>query len=108
MTEYKFAQASWRIIKEFVGIYGVKIEYNIISKLPPGDIEDAFRFSNITAPLFMQSTRLYYNYYRNPTAWKMLLLKKVAMGYKNLQFYQELEAKIVNHKIMGFKLMSHS
>ena len=32
-SSHMFDQASWRIIKEFVGIYGVKMDYTKITKL---------------------------------------------------------------------------
>ena len=90
MSKHRFDQASWRIIKEFVGIYGLKMDYSAIFKLTASDIHDAMRYSNVIATPFF-TMRRNYNRYRHPIAWKTLLLKKAAMGHKNCQFYQELE-----------------
>ena len=92
MTKHWFDQASWRIIKEFVGIYGIKMDYSTILKLHVSDIHDAMMWTEIIPPTFI------HNYRWVPISWKTLLLKKVAHGYKSRQFYQELQVKIDTYK----------
>tara|TARA_B110000285_G_scaffold233043_1_gene305698 strand:+ start:341 stop:862 length:522 start_codon:yes stop_codon:yes gene_type:complete len=94
---HTFDQASWRIILEFVGIYGVTLNYSTIIKLRASDITDALRWSMAISPLFITTSKRHYIHHQNKTLWKKLLLKKVANGYKNLKFYEELEMKIENH-----------
>ena len=88
MTQHVFDQASWRVIKEFVGIYGIKMDYSTICKLHVGDIHDALRWSEIIPPTFI------YNYHKNPKSWKARLLKRASLGYKSRQFYEELKLKM--------------
>jgi len=87
MKKHTFDQASCRIIKEFVGIYGVKMDYSTILKLHASDIHDAMRWSDIILPTFI------YNHH-NPKSWKSRMLKKVTRGYKSRRFYEEIELKI--------------
>ncbi len=97
MTSHKFDQASWRIILEFWGIYGVNLNYSTIIKLQTCHIHDALRWSRAINPTFIETGKRCYHYHQNVTLWKRLLLKKVANGYKNIQFYEELKMKIENH-----------
>lgn len=94
MNKHTFDQASWRTIKEFAGIYGVKMDYQVVSKLCASDIQDAMMWSGQIDILFIERTRRHRNYYRKPTDWKALLLKKAAMGLKNRVLYEELDVLI--------------
>ena len=87
MTQRVFDQASWRVIKEFVGIYGIKMDYSTILKLHVSDIHDAMRWSDIIPPTLIHN-------YHHPKSWKARMLKRVMRGYKSRQFYEEIKLKI--------------
>ena len=87
MNKHTFDQASWRVIKEFAGVYGVKMDYSTILKLHVSDIHDAMRWSDLIPPTFI------YNHH-NQKSWKLYMLKRVTRGYKSRQFYEEIELKI--------------
>lgn len=86
---HTFDGRSWRIIKEFAGIYGVKINYHNIKELHVSDIYDALRWSwNASIPI----NNLLIS--RDRKQLKIGLLKRAAKGYKNKQFYEELKMKL--------------
>ena len=116
LPPYTFDQRSWRIIKEFTGIYGVKMDYTKIAKLSKDKISKAY-FEHAELPIKPFEVSIVYRakYNRNgkiislapdtPSGtrpfdkgikeWKAIILKKAAQGYKNREFYEEL-AKMVN------------
>jgi len=92
--EHKFAQAPWRIIREFVGIYGVKMDYSRITHIPVSTIEDVMRKSRIINPFVLATMGQDDKYFRRPKAWKSFLLKQISRGYKNDEFYKVLSSHI--------------
>lgn len=113
---HTFDGRSWRIIKEFTGIYGVKMNYSKITKLSREKLSNAyFEEAKLSLDPFDLSIAFLCKYNKkgeiislnpdtpcgtrpfNKTAkqWKALILKRVAQGYKNRQFYEAV-AKMVN------------
>lgn len=113
---HAFDGRSWRIIKEFAGIYGVKMNYSKIAKLSRNKLSNAyFEEAKLSLDQFDLSIAFLCKYNKkgeiislNPDTpcgtrpfnksakqWKTLILKRVAQGYKNRQFYEAL-AKLVN------------
>lgn len=113
-TSHMFDQRSWRIIKEFVGIYGIKMDYSKITKLSRDKLSKAY-FVAGKQPRLEASILIPIQYdimgngYTSDTTdtmlnralrrksaseWKALILKWVAQGYKNRQFYEAV-AKMV-------------
>ena len=113
---HTFDGRSWRIIKEFTGIYGVKMNYSKIAKLSRDKLSNAyFEEAKLSLDPFDLSIAYLCKYNKkgeiisldpdtprgtrpfNKTAkqWKALILKRVAQGYKNRQFYEAV-AKLVN------------
>ena len=114
-NSHKFDQASWRIIKEFVGIYGVKMNYTKIAKLSRDKLSNAyFEEARLSLDTFDLSIAFLCKYNKNggiislkpntpcgtrpldksAKEWKALILKRVAQGYKNRQFYEALAKKV--------------
>ena len=113
-SSHMFDQRSWRIIKEFVGIYGVKMDYTKITKLSRDKLSKAYFVSgkqprleaSILVPIQYDIMGNAYTSHTTDTMfnralkrksaseWKALLLKWVAQGYKNRQFYEAV-AKMV-------------
>jgi len=109
----RFDQASWRVIKEFVGIYGVKMDYTKIAKLSRDKLSNAY-FKEGKLPLLTVQVSWSVNFdasgnsmwgkeafkqidaTKSQTAkeWKATILKRAAQGYKNRQFYEAV-AKMV-------------
>ena len=113
-SSHMFDQRSWRIIKEFTGIYGVKMDYTKIAKLSRDKLSKAYFVagkqprpetsilvpiqydimgnaytSHTTDKMLNQALRR-----KSASEWKALILKWVAQGYKNRQFYEAV-AKMV-------------
>jgi hypothetical protein len=106
---HTFDQASWRVIKEFVGIYGVKLNYAKIKNLSRNKLSDAY-FKEGKLPLItvQVSWSVTFDASGNSTwseeafkqidttksqkgaEWKATILKRAAQGYKNRQFYEAL------------------
>ena len=124
LSPHMFDQRSWRLIKEFTGIYGIKMNYSKIAKLSKDKITKAyFQVAKLPIKPFEVSIVYRAKYNQNgkiislapdtpsgtrpfvPSGtrpfdkgikeWKAIILKKAAQGYKNRQFYEEL-AKMVN------------
>ena len=107
MSSHTFDQRSWRIIKEFAGIYGIKMDYTKIAKLPRTKLSKAY-FGDGNLPLFEEEVSftvkfnafgksIWSNNTRKQRAalapkgakeWKALILRRAAQGYKNRQFYE--------------------
>jgi hypothetical protein len=112
---HTFDGRSWRIIKEFTGIYGVKMNYTKITKLSRDKLSKAY-FEHAKLPIEPFEVLIVYRAKYNQNGkiislapdtpsetrpfdkgcdeWKSLILKKAAQGYKNRQFYEAL-AKMV-------------
>ena len=88
----RFAQAPWYLIREYAGIYGVKLDYSKIEKLSAIKINDAVKHSRTIDP-FLQATSSR-DYCRRPQGWKMFLLKRVSKGHKNRKFYDAIATSI--------------
>lgn len=107
-SSHTFDQRSWRIIKEFAGIYCIQMDYRKIAKLPCNKLSKAY-FGHGNIPLFEEKVSLTakFNAFgkliwspdhaRNHRAafapkgakeWKALILRRAAQGYKNRQFYE--------------------
>lgn len=113
-SSHRFDQRSWRIIKEFVGIYGVKMDYTKITKLSRDKLSKAYFVAgkqprpetSILVPIQydmmgnayteVKTKRMFHRALKSKSAseWKALILKRVAQGYKNRQFYEAV-AKMV-------------
>ena len=108
---HTFDGRSWRIIKEFTSIYGVKMNYTKITKLSKDKISKAY-FDHAKLPMEPFEVSIVYRAKYNQNGkiislapdtpsgtrpfdksnkeWKALILKKAAQGYKNRQFYEAL------------------
>tara|TARA_B100000459_G_scaffold82305_1_gene46028 strand:- start:84 stop:797 length:714 start_codon:yes stop_codon:yes gene_type:complete len=106
---HTFDQASWRVIREFAGIYGVKLNYAKIKNLSRDKLSDAY-FKEGKLPLITVQVSWSVNFdasgnstwgkeafkqleaTKSQTAkeWKATILKRAAQGYKNRQFYEAL------------------
>lgn len=115
VNPHMFDQRSWRIIKEFVGIYNIKMDYTKITKLSRDKLSKAYFVAgkqprpetSILLPIqydmmgnaYMDvtTTRKYHRALKNKSAseWKALILKRVAQGYKNRQFYEGVAKMLV-------------
>lgn len=111
-SPHTFDQRSWRIIKGFVGIYGIKMDYSKIAKLSRENLSKAyFKIGNLPVLKVSITLNIVHDLYGNPryeeninhlpavqpkTAkeWKATILKRAAQGYKNRQFYEAV-AKLV-------------
>lgn len=94
-TNHRFDQRSWNLIKLFVGIYGIKLDYSAISELHEGDIYDAVKWSR-TSSYMMPIEYLKTRHYGTPL--KNIILKNIAKIWKNRMLYEELEIKLENNK----------
>tara|TARA_B100001094_G_scaffold94143_1_gene90036 strand:+ start:1313 stop:1744 length:432 start_codon:yes stop_codon:yes gene_type:complete len=93
---HKFAQAPWRIIREFAGIYGVKMDYSKFATISVSTIEDAINYSELFQDkFFISRMRRDHKYFRNPKVWKTFLLKLISSGCKSRKFYEEISQRIL-------------
>ena len=100
---YEFNTDVWSIIKDFIGLYNIKMDYHKIkSKVKKKDIIDAY-FGVAKQPLFRMEIIL--NRWGEPEKlpkcpngkmWVDLVLKRAALGYKNKEFYEEL-SRLIEH-----------
>ena len=93
---HRLSQAAWYLVRQYAGIYGVKMDYTAIKKcLKPVTVARAY-FVVAKQPLIektvtydimgqVKSVRSY-----TPYEWTDVILKRAANGYKNRQFYDEL------------------
>ena len=102
----KFDQRSWRIIKEFSGIYGIKMDYTNIIKLSRDKLSNVY-FKISKFPISKVSVTITITYdcngkpdiqenltsllqLKSTKEWKAIILKRIAKGYKNKKLYEEL------------------
>lgn len=93
---HKFAQAPWRIICEFAGIYGVKMDYSKFATISVNTIEDAINYSQLFQDkFFISRMRRDHKHFRHPKVWKAFLLNRISSGYKSREFYEEISQRIL-------------
>jgi len=91
----RLALPAWYLVKQFAGIYGVKMNYKGVKKLNRDVISRAY-FDVAKLPAITQTVT--YNNRGQPEKlspikskrWIALILKRAAMGYNNRQFYESL------------------
>ena len=113
-ASHRFDACAWRTIKEFSGIYGVKLPYNRIKNISKAKLSDAYfndaklppisaavtltiEYNSLGEAVWNRKTRDKFrdaNTTRSATEWKATILKRAAQGYKNREFYEAL-AKIL-------------
>jgi hypothetical protein len=118
---HMFDQCAWRLIKDFGGIYGIKMNYSKVPMLSKDKIVIAyFDVAELSLEPFEMIITQKYKYtkegsltiperprYENGTVcneqirpktateWKRLILKRAAQGYKNRKFYEALAALLI-------------
>jgi hypothetical protein len=113
MSAHTFDQCSWRVIKEFAGIYNINMDYTKVAKIPRDKFSNVY-FNICKFPTPKVSVTIMVTYDHNGTPWrctedlnrlptlkrhsakewKAIILKRMAQGYKNKQLYEKL-AKLV-------------
>ena len=91
----RLALPAWYLVKQFAGIYGVKMNYQAVKKLHRDVISRAY-FDVAKLPAITRTVT--YNSRGQPEKlptikskdWIKLILKRAAMGYNNRQFYESL------------------
>jgi len=91
----RLALPAWYLVKQFAGIYGVKMNYKGVKKLNRDVISRAY-FDVAKLPAITQT--ITYNNRGQPEKlgpikskrWIALILKRAAIGYNNRQFYESL------------------
>lgn len=91
----RLALPAWYLVKQFAGIYGVKMNYKGVKKLNRDVISRAY-FDVAKLPAITRTVT--YNNRGQPEKlppikskdWIALILKRAAMGYNNRQFYESL------------------
>lgn len=96
--KHRFAQQSWRLIREYAGIYGVDMDYSKIEKLTTTTLSSVMKYGN----KFSNNP-----YFRQCSAWKKFLLKKISSGYKSRQFYEELSEIIKEQEKVNRRWKTH-
>ena len=99
----RLAMPAWYLVKEFAGIYGVKMNYSAVKKLNHNMISRAY-FDDAKLPPITQTITITYNNRGQPENlssfkcknWITMILKHVAMGYSNRKFYESLNYQIEN------------
>ena len=110
---HMFDLCSWRLIKDFAGIYNIKMDYSKIKKLSRDKLSKAY-FEDGKQPLISVEISWSVNFdaFGNSTwssdafeqieatkshgvkEWKALILKMAAQGYKSREFYEALQKLI--------------
>lgn len=99
----RLAMPAWYLVKEFAGIYGVKMNYSAVKKLDHKMISRAY-FDDAKLPPITQTITITYNNRGQPENlssfkcknWITMILKHVAKGYSNRKFYESLDYQIEN------------
>ena len=97
------SQAAWYLVRQFAGIYGVKMDYTKIKSLSRDKITRAY-FTEAKLPRFVST--ITYSISGDPekapkiksNAWIALILKKAAGGHKNRKFYEILAGELTRPK----------
>ena len=93
----RLSQAAWFVVKEFLGLYNIKMDYDRIKKsLTKKQIANAY-FMVAKQPPIRFAVR--FDWLGNMVKvgkfsneeWIAIILKRVAKGYKNREFYEELQ-----------------
>ena len=92
---YYLAQPAWYLVRQFAGIYGVKMNYRAVKRLNRDVISHAY-FDVAKLPAITRTVT--YNNRGQPEKlspikskdWIAMILKRAAMGYNNRQFYESL------------------
>tara|TARA_B100000482_G_scaffold18348_1_gene12320 strand:+ start:139 stop:957 length:819 start_codon:yes stop_codon:yes gene_type:complete len=92
---YYLAQPAWYLVRQFAGIYGVKMNYKAVKKLNRDVISRAY-FDVAKLPAITRTVT--YNNRGQPEKlspikskdWIAMILKRAAIGYNNRQFYESL------------------
>ena len=92
---YHLAQPAWYLVRQFAGIYGVKMNYRAVKRLNRDVISHAY-FDVAKLPAITRTVT--YNNRGQPEKlspikskdWIAMILKRAAMGYSNRQFYESL------------------
>ena len=92
---YYLAQPAWYLVRQFAGIYGVKMNYRAVKRLNRDVISHAY-FDVAKLPAITRTVT--YNNRGQPEKlspikskdWIGMILKRAAMGYSNRQFYESL------------------
>ena len=112
MQCHTFDQRSWALIKDFAGIYGIKMDYTKISKLSKKKLSNVyFKVGKLSREPFETSVQYVITYDEcgrmQPAAswrgirnlsqkeWKNLILTRISQGYKNKKLYEAI-AKLLN------------
>lgn len=97
------SQAAWFLVRQFAGIYGVKMEYTKIKSLSSDKISHAY-FDAAKQPRFVSTIRYSCSGMPEkilkikPKEWKDKILKSVARGHKNRKFYETLAIELTPPK----------
>ena len=96
---YYLAQPAWYLVRQFAGIYGVKMNYKAVKKLNRDVISHAY-FDVAKLPAI--TLTITYNSRGQPEKlspikskdWIAMILKRAAIGYNNRQFYESLASTL--------------
>tara|TARA_B100000902_G_scaffold96288_1_gene98956 strand:+ start:282 stop:878 length:597 start_codon:yes stop_codon:yes gene_type:complete len=100
----RLAMPAWYLVKEFAGIYGVKMNYGAVKKKLKRDMITRAYFDDAKLPPITQTITITYNNIGQPEEvsqimckdWIAIILKHVAIGYSNRKFYESLAYQIEN------------
>ena len=98
----RLAMPAWYLVKEFAGIYGVKMNYRAVKKKLNRDMISRAYFDDAKLPPITRT--ITYNNRGQPEKvssikskdWIALILNRAAMGYSNRKFYESLAYQIEN------------
>ena len=98
----RLAMPAWYLVKEFAGIYGVKMNYGAVKEKLNRDMISHAYFEHAKVPLVTGT--ITYNNIGQPERlssiksndWISLILKRAATGYSNRKFYESLAYQIEN------------
>lgn len=116
----RLSMAAWYLVREYAGIYGVKMDYSAVKGLKPRIIYQAyFDIANLP-PISRTNThcnkndmlitcgngrgaiRDYLSHTKprcKTVSWEVSILKQAAMGYKNRDFYEALSRALNNNGV---------
>lgn len=92
----RLSQAAWYLVRQYAGIYDVKMDYTAIkTHLKPETVARAY-FEVANLPLIAKTVtwnmmgQIEIVHSVTPNDWVDVILKRAATGYKNRKFYEEL------------------